>query len=801
MIEPTLKNIRKRLWTKKFGEREIVRRMIEVRKRCGKEIFNHIFGNRVPNTIKEVLTKIWSGCISDEKWSQIWCLESPGCCRWCGSAEREDLTIQHIIGCPGSGMQRDKWRKNTETLLKSIGVVSEEEREKGVTPFWKHARDLEHHGERIFNEIRQQGVFAWRTATTSQDEQRERETALGLWDKKTLAGWKTKCKYLVRIRHKKEKELRAKGHLRNKNISKKGQSMRRVEEVWRQIMLHRRQTTLDIWHEYQLTRAEQRTADNWMGKAGGTLSPPNEGKFKTENRWEQWANEVKWFDESQKERIERWKSQPRKMHVKKGEMERFLAKEHQLRKERYEEINEKREMLKTIEEVRQQVPAIFDQYRTWLGTETCGREYEIAGLALETGDVEILFKGLGQKKWLNIIKRKVIQEFWKSGGAKQGPQLPDDHWKRWRNIFNTLQEWIEYLHSEYEEEVAPRTETTQEDIEIDREGSISEPEEDEGMGQSRDPGWTLCKGNPQREWDAEEEVGRNEILQEWNNLLPVESHREISRGALYWWPRKEKWVRASGITYTEGWKVRSTQDNITWIEIPIEEIRTSEEVREHGIDEATRNDEWQDAEREVVRKRKKKTGDYVQISEIQEEIAKRKGKKRKIQRERKRKASRMSTEVEMWESVPQCACSQTHKFRRVRNCATCGKKLCSRCMNYKQQQKGDDTWYQCKTCAQGIMRILLEEPEEIPEHTIGCKCECPNGPEGTITCEICEEKLCKKCNSFMMSPLQKKTTSKYCVCTKTTCMERHYEESMARMPSIPSESGGAEDENANEEFE
>ncbi|MCP3942387.1 MAG: hypothetical protein GY710_12975 [Desulfobacteraceae bacterium] len=281
-------------------------------------------------------------------------------------------------------------------------------------------------------------------------------------------------------------------------------------------------------------------------------------------------------------------------------------------------------MLKTIEEVRQQVPAVFDQYRTWLGTETCGREYEIAGLALETGDVEILFKGLGQKKWLNIIKRKVIQEFWKSGGAKQGPQLPDDHWKRWRNIFNTLQEWIEYLHSEYEEEVAPRTETTQEDIEIDREGSISEPEEDEGMGQSRDPGWTWCKGNPQREWDAEEEVGRNEILQEWNNLLPVESHRDISRGALYWWPRKEKWVRASGITYTEGWKVRSTQDNITWIEIPIEEIRTSEEVREHGIDEATRNDEWQDAEREVVRKRKKKTGDYVQISEIQEEIAKRK---------------------------------------------------------------------------------------------------------------------------------------------------------------------------------
>ncbi len=227
-------------------------------------------------------------------------------------------------------MQRDRWRRNTETLLKSIGVVSEEEREKGVTPFWKHTRDLERHGERIFNEIRQQGLVAWRKPTTSVNGQQEREVALGLWDKKILAGWKNKCKYLARIRHKKERELRTKGHLKNKNVSKKGQSIRRVEEVWRQIIQHRRQTTLDIWQEYKQTRTEQMKTGTWMGKVEGTLSP-QEGKFNTEDQWGQWASEVRWWDESQKERIQRWKSQSRTMPVKKGEVQKFLEKELQLR--------------------------------------------------------------------------------------------------------------------------------------------------------------------------------------------------------------------------------------------------------------------------------------------------------------------------------------------------------------------------------------------------------------------------------------------------------------------------------------
>ncbi len=127
---------------------------------------------------------------------------------------------------------------------------------------------------------------------------------------------------------------------------------------------------------------------------------------------------------------------------------------------------------------------------------------------------------------------------------------------------------------------------------------------------------------------------RRKNRKERNNLPVVERHEEILKVALYWWPRKERWIRASGSTYIEGWKVRSTQDNITWAEIPIEDIRTTEEVRQYGKEEAVRNGEWQDAEREVVRKRKKKKGDYIEISEIQQEMAKRKGKKDCKRRER-----------------------------------------------------------------------------------------------------------------------------------------------------------------------
>ncbi len=99
----------------------------------------------------------------------------------------------------------------------------------------------------------------------------------------------------------------------------------------------------------------------------------------------------------------------------------------------------------------------------------------------------------------------------------------------------------------------------------------------------------------------------------------------------------EKFVRASGTTYTEGWRVRSTQDEITWTEIPIEEIRTTEEARERGEAEAARKDEWQAAEREVIRKRKKKRGDYVEIAEIQNEITKRERKEDTENAKRKEK--------------------------------------------------------------------------------------------------------------------------------------------------------------------
>ncbi len=186
---------------------------------------------------------------------------------------------------------------------------------------------------------------------------------------------------------------------------------------------------LDIWQSYKIERGIQSKENSCLGKVVGTLPIDDEKSRNIDEKCEKWTREIRWFDEPEEEWIEKWKITPRLMAPKKGELQKFIATQKKIRLDKKDRITEKKEIIRTINDIKSNLPNIFKFYRIWLNKPENHQEDALTGLANDTRDVEILMKG-SKLKWMPLIKRRIIQEFWRSGGAKEDLKKENDDWNR-----------------------------------------------------------------------------------------------------------------------------------------------------------------------------------------------------------------------------------------------------------------------------------------------------------------------------------------------------------------------------------
>ncbi len=87
------------------------------------------------------------------------------------------------------------------------------------------------------------------------------------------------------------------------------------------------------------------------------------------------------------------------MAPKKGELQKFITTQKNIRRDKKFRIAEKKEMIQTINDIKSNLPNIFKFYRILLNKPEYHQEDVLTGLANDTRDVEIRMKG-SKLKWM-----------------------------------------------------------------------------------------------------------------------------------------------------------------------------------------------------------------------------------------------------------------------------------------------------------------------------------------------------------------------------------------------------------------
>ncbi len=273
---------------------------VERARRESGKVFELYMGEKVPDRVKEMIMKMWTGCIGDEYNAGIKKQKTPKCCRWCGGGSRRELRVQHVLGCTGlkAVEKRKVWRRKTEEKLRRIGIGREWEKWKEEeASFWEGVEGGRQYGREAMEILEKMGIWGWR-AQEGTGEQEEREVAIRMWKKELYAEIQKQGRRLIKIRQDMMKE---KGQNEGKQRGSMNKRKRLVETVCRQIVLERRQTVMAIWAEYLKEKEVQDRTGEWLGKKEGKVwIEDKEGEEKME-RIEMLRNRVKEWEKGEEE--------------------------------------------------------------------------------------------------------------------------------------------------------------------------------------------------------------------------------------------------------------------------------------------------------------------------------------------------------------------------------------------------------------------------------------------------------------------------------------------------------------------